>query len=141
MRPERGFSLITAIFLLVVLAALGSFALTFSSVQQAGAALDVQGSRAYQAARSGIEWGLYQVSAASACPAATHLAVPAGAGMATLTVTVNCAILGSGSEGGATVTVYGITATACNQPTAGGCPGTAGGLGYVERQLQAKVSR
>lgn len=141
MRPDSGFSLITAIFLLVVLSALGTYALTFASLQQAGAALDVQGSRAYQAARSGIDWGLYQVVAVSSCPAITHLSIPAASGSGAFTVTVACAALGSASEGGVTVTTYAITATACSQPLAGACPGTVGSVGYVERQLQAKVSR
>ena len=58
---QSGFSLVTAIFLLVILASLGAFIVTISGVQQTSSALDVQGSRAYQAARSGIEWGTYQV--------------------------------------------------------------------------------
>jgi len=52
---QSGFLLVTAIFLLVVLAALGAFILTISGTQQTSSALDVQGARAYQAARAGIE--------------------------------------------------------------------------------------
>ncbi|HEY6280567.1 MAG TPA: hypothetical protein VIW72_02070 [Burkholderiales bacterium] len=63
---QSGFLLVTAIFLLVILAALGAFILTISGTQQTGSALDVQGSRAYQAARAGIEWGSYQVLNAGA---------------------------------------------------------------------------
>jgi Tfp pilus assembly protein PilX len=58
---QSGFLLVTAIFLLVVLAALGAFILTISGTQQTSSALDVQGSRAYQAARAGIEWASYQL--------------------------------------------------------------------------------
>ena len=58
---QSGFLLVTAIFLLVILAALGAFILTISGTQQTSSALDVQGTRAYQAARSGIEWGSYQL--------------------------------------------------------------------------------
>jgi len=54
---QRGFSVIAAIFLLVVLAALGAFMLTFSTVQQTTGTQDLQGARGYQAARSGVEWG------------------------------------------------------------------------------------
>ena len=43
---QRGFSLISAIFLLVVIAALGTFAVTLSTNQQQSAALDVLGARA-----------------------------------------------------------------------------------------------
>src|SRR5476649_2355833 len=57
---QRGFSLVSAIFLLVVIAALGTFAVTLFTTQQQSATMDVLGSRAYQAARAGIEWGEYQ---------------------------------------------------------------------------------
>ena len=60
-KRHSGFSLVTAIFLLVILASLGAFIVTISGVQQTSSALDMQGSRAYQAARAGIEWGTYQV--------------------------------------------------------------------------------
>jgi len=58
---QSGFLLVTAIFLLVVLAALGAFILTISGTQQTSSALDVQGARAYQAARAGIDWASYQL--------------------------------------------------------------------------------
>ena len=57
----RGFTIVSAIFILVVLAGLGAFIVNVSTNQQIGSALDVQGVRAYQAARAGIEWGVYQV--------------------------------------------------------------------------------
>ena len=59
-RAAKGFAIVTAIFLLVILAALGVGMLVFSKAQQTTSAYDVQGSRAYQAARAGIEWALYQ---------------------------------------------------------------------------------
>lgn len=59
-RAARGFAVITAIFLLVILTALGVGMLMFSRAQQASSSYDVQGSRAYQAARAGIEWALYR---------------------------------------------------------------------------------
>jgi Tfp pilus assembly protein PilX len=60
-KSQCGFLLVTAIFLLVILAALGAFILTISGTQQTSSALDVQGSRAYQAARAGIEWASDQL--------------------------------------------------------------------------------
>ena len=65
---QRGFSLISAIFLLVVIAALGTFAVTISTTQHMGAAQDVMGARAYQAARAGIEWGAYRLLITGARP-------------------------------------------------------------------------
>src|SRR5437899_3676273 len=59
-RRSAGVGLVTAIFLLVVLAGLGGAMVALSAAQQSSSALDVEGARAYQAARAGIEWGLYQ---------------------------------------------------------------------------------
>ena len=54
---QHGFAVIAAIFLVVVLAALGGFMVTFSNTQQLTSAQDLQGSRAYWAARAGLGWG------------------------------------------------------------------------------------
>jgi len=45
-----GFAIVSAIFLLVVLAALGAFMVTFSTTQHTAAATDLEGTHAYQAA-------------------------------------------------------------------------------------------
>ena len=60
-KMQKGFSLVTAIFLLVGLGALGAAMMTFFTAQQQSSALDVLGSRAYQASRAGIDWGAYQI--------------------------------------------------------------------------------
>ena len=65
---HNGFAAIAAIFLLVALAALGAFMVTFSNTQQLTSAQDLQGSRAYWAARAGLEWGIVRGAGASACP-------------------------------------------------------------------------
>lgn len=134
---QRGFTVVAAIFLLVVLAALGAFLLSVSSMQHMGHAYDIQGSRAYQGARSGIEWGLYQVlQGPGTCPAPTNL-VPGG--ISGMTVTVSCSST-TDDELGTPVTVYVLVSTACNQPAAGACPGAAGD-GYVERQISTVAAR
>ena len=140
-RPDTGFSLISAIFLLVVLSALGTFMLMFSSAQQIGMVQDLEGSRAYQAARAGVEWGLYQVSHTSLCPATTHLNFDSATGLAAFTSSVSCTQDGPYTEGGSSISVYRLTANACNRPASGACPGGAGSLSYAERQVQAVVSR
>jgi MSHA biogenesis protein MshP len=137
---QGGFTMVSAIFLLVVLSALGAFMLTFSSTQHISQAQDLQGSRAYWAARSGVEWGVYQAVKASpvSCAASQNLSGPDG-----MTITVSCAS-DAWVEDAATVTFSTITATACNMPTAAGaCPNSAavGGLGYVEREIRVLVSK
>jgi MSHA biogenesis protein MshP len=57
-KSQQGFTLVTAIFSLVVLAGLGAFMTTISLNQQIGSTLDFIGAKAYKAARSGTEWGV-----------------------------------------------------------------------------------
>src|SRR6218665_3298225 len=68
---HRGFAAVAAIFLVVVLAALGAFMLTFSNTQQLTSAQDIQGTRADWAARAGLEWGINKTATVTnACPSA-----------------------------------------------------------------------
>lgn len=129
-RMEDGFSIVSAVFLLVVLSALGAFMVTFSTVQHTTSAMDVRGAQAYQAGRAGIEWGIYRVLRITPASCAANQALGNVAGFA---VTVQCTASGPFTEGVTQVMVYQITSTASS--------GTVGGLGYVERQLQATVSR
>ena len=147
---QRGFSIVTAIFLIVVLALLGVFIVSVTGIQQSSQQLDLQGVRAYQAARAGIEWGAYQVldpdnalgSTLPTCPTSpTHLTGLAGS-LSTFTVTVTCTSLDA-TEGNRNVRVFQLTATGCNSPGAGppaSCP-AAPATGYVERQMQAMLTK
>lgn len=136
---QRGFSIVTAIFLLVVLSFLGVAMVSFSTTQNQGAALDVMGARGYQAARAGIEWAAHQVSispASAAAPAACATGFAAGSlggTLAPFAVTVNCAPA-SYVEGASTVWVYAVSAVA----KAGAATGEAG---YVERVIEVKLGR
>ena len=69
-KVQQGFAAVAAVFLVVGLAALGAFMLSFSNAQQLTSAQDVQGSRAYWAARAGLGWGLASLRVNPAvCPA------------------------------------------------------------------------
>lgn len=134
-RSERGFALPTAIFLLVVLAALGAYMVTLSRTSHLSSALDVHSARAYQAARTGIEWAAWQVIAppgpATPCPASPSI-VTLGATLGAFTVAVEC-VRTDATDGGEAVHVYRITSTA-----------TAGATGepdYVERRIEAVFAK
>jgi MSHA biogenesis protein MshP len=142
----RGFAIVSAIFILVVLAALGAFVVNISTNQQIGSALDVQGVRAYQAAKAGIEWGVYRIQATYAppdpntrvCPAATTSFTPSAPTLSGFTVTVTCTATTDGANNGPTV--YTLTSTACSQPAAGACPNTAPtGFNYIERRMDVSL--
>lgn len=125
-RFHAGFVMPAAIFLLVVLAALGAFMLNFSSTQHIASAQDVQGSRVYWAARAGVEWVVSKINSSGNCASAP-------ATIEGFTLAVACPT-DTHDEAGVTRTVFNITVTAQSA-------GAAGGLGYVERQLSARVER
>lgn len=134
MRPEivaqRGFAIVSALFLMVALAALGAGILHFSSIQQVTGALDIQGARALGAARAGSEWMVAQVNTASACPAA---GIPTSLNGFDLTLSCDP---GSSSftDEGVSLRIYTITSRA----SAGGA---VGNLGYVEREIRTVVAK
>src|SRR5450759_5217791 len=112
---QRGFSLVSAIFLLVVIAA-----------------LDVLGSRAYQASRAGIEWGAYQVLQNGGCPASSQVLAALPNTLANFNVEVDCGNVAV-SEASATVTMYQLTSTAKQ--------GTVATPNSVERQMSVTIAK
>ena len=156
---QTGFSIIAAIFRVVVLALLAAFIASVTGMQQSSGQLDVLGVRAYQSARAGMEWSAWQIidpgntlnpgptCAAAVMPTcfASPQNLPALAGsLSGFTVTVTCAQTANTTEGNRNVRVFQILATACNQPSAGSCPNVPPPVptnGYVERQVQASVAK
>jgi MSHA biogenesis protein MshP len=137
-KPQQGFAAIAAIFLVVVLAALGAFMVTFSNTQQLTSAQDIQGSRAYWAARAGLEWGIGTV-AAVAVPStlsASDCSTPVGTPLAIdgFSVAVTCSIP-TYSEAGTNKYLFQFQSIAS---TDGGTPGS---LGYTERSLSASMEK
>jgi MSHA biogenesis protein MshP len=142
---QRGFAAIAAIFLVVVLAALGAFMVTFSNTQQLTSAQDVQGSRAYWAARAGLEWAIAGVFATSpVAPATTPLATCPGPSSTPaftaptvingFTLTITCTPQAY-VEGGVTRTIFQIVSIA---RTTGG---VSGSIGNIERSVSASVEQ
>lgn len=155
---QAGFSLVSAIFLLVVVAALGAFSVTLSTNQQQSEALDVLGARAYQAARSGIEWGAFQIvqsqvspAFVTACQAGATAAsfVPAATTLSKFNVTVSCNAKSFVEPqdvviGGVTTTIH----TAASplwiyqlNVVAVANTATVGTPGYVERQIGVSIAQ
>lgn len=139
-RPQqRGVSVISAVFLLLLMASLAALMVSLTSTSHLNQAQDVGGTRAYLAARAGIEWGVYRMdpdgaatgtatgcaAALPACFSGVLNAVPGHV------VTVAC-VSDDYTESGVTRRIYKYTATA-----------TAAGFGgrSFERQLQATVER
>lgn len=133
--PQGGFAIVSAIFLLVVLAALGAFMLTLSTTQQLTSAQDLQGSRAYWAAKAGIQWAASGIKAAAACPASPTTFTLDGYSV-TVTCAANTYVEGADdpltAQDESSKTIYWVSSTA----TTGG---SAGGIAYTERVLNAYI--
>lgn len=132
---QGGFAIVAAIFLLVVLALLGAFMLTFGTVQHTTSAQDLQGSRAYQATRTGMEWGVYRALRGGggycAAPGAETVP-PLEDDLAAFAVVVTCNSKTPYTDGDSSGHIYQLTAKASS--------GTVGGLSYIERELQVTLS-
>ena len=124
-RAQKGFAFVSAIFLLVALAALGAFMVSFSNTQHLTSAQDVQGSRAYWAAKGGVQWAAGVIAATNACPA-IQPAFTDG-----FNVVVGCQRF-EYVEGVATRAIYWLQSTASTG-------GPVGSASYIERQVQAFV--
>ena len=144
LRRQAGVGLVTAIFLLVVLAGLGVAAVTLFNAQQASSSLDQEGAKAYQAARAGIEWGLYEQLRHERCAAGTSFGFPDTSVLTSFRVTVKCqSIEGLPDEEGVPVEStrrWRISAVACNQPVQGACGEQAStSADYVQRRLEVEI--
>ncbi|MDP1527277.1 MAG: hypothetical protein Q8M20_15840 [Rhodocyclaceae bacterium] len=139
-RPQRprGFAIASAIFILVVLAALAAFIVSVTATQSLTFAQDIQGARAYQAARAGAEWGIARwLGNTPSLPANCPDTIPTGA-----TGTLNFAE--PGPSGFTTTVRTALTTTAgvrfCTiEATAVATGATVGSHNYVERQVRAVV--
>jgi MSHA biogenesis protein MshP len=146
----RGFAFVTAIFLLVILGMLAAFVVNLSANAAASGAAAVQGVRALEAARAGLEWVAYQLRDPNGTLAAgstnlppciaspTTLALPGD--LAAFTVQLTCtrypdvgATPNFHEEGDKRVVLYVVVATASQ--------GTPGSVDYVERRIEARIEK
>ena len=133
-KNQLGFGAIAAIVILVILAVLAGAIISISTSQQTTSAQDVMSSRAWQAARAGNEWGLYQALRNNSCSASSPLDLSSETGFY---VTVYCDSWlyeeVDPNTGENTVRVYRIKSTACSTSS---CPATdarVAGPNYIER--------
>lgn len=125
MRKQRGFAIISAIFLVIMLGTIALALFAISSSMHQSAALQVREAKALNAARAGIEYAAYQEISAgvdsAACNSATTLNLNG------FSVIVSC----SGTQhtvSGQEQDIYHLSAVASS--------GSWGELGYVRRQVQ-----
>lgn len=148
-RPADGFAIVSAIFILVVLAALAGFVVSVTTTQNLTFAQDVQGTRAYQAARAGLDWGIGRWLNSAACSGPeAYVGTPPTCGTGTVSCSQRTLYDPPGSNLAGLEGFRLVVATCvCPAPPAGGIcqitatasSGAAGMPGHVERQLRATV--
>lgn len=146
--PPRGVGLIAVLVVLVMLAALAAAITRIGTASQTDLAQDLEGTRAWQAARAGTDWGLYQALKGgwAACSNQSQtLNLSGEPGTSGLRVTVRCDSRlyneGESTPGVPhTVRVYTIDALACNSSA---CPDNTRAVqpGYVERRRQVQAAQ
>lgn len=122
LKNSAGFTLVQAIFILVVLALLGGVMVRMIGVQSSTSLFSLQGARAYQAARSGLEWGAVRARAGASCSGSMTVE-----GFAVTTSCTSSVF----TEGTTSITVYRINATAIF--------GSYGSPDYISRQVELKA--
>ena len=137
---QRGVSIIAAIFLLLLMAGLAAAMANIMSSTHINLASDIGGSRAYQAARAGVEWAMVQpgMDPNAGEPDIDNINCP-GAGSPTVPnhiINIQCTAYplagGHYSEGSKTIRIFHIiaiaTATGVKQPG-------------IERQIEVTVEK
>lgn len=120
-KRHRGFGIMGAFFVVVVLAGLGAYMVMMSWVEHATTTQSLVASRVYYAAKAGLDWGVHRaIAAGGSCTASTTFTI---AGDISVTVTCN-----SGTSSG----VFYLTSQASY--------GSYGSAFYSQRRLEASVA-
>ncbi len=131
-KKTEGVSLISAVFVLVILGMVSGFMVSIFTMAMHGTTMSMEGSRAYFAARSGIEWGLRQmINDPSICPTPTTLTLTQGA-VKGFSVQVSCTATPF-NEGPHSFNIFEFIAVADN--------GTFTDNDYVSRKLRVVATR
>jgi MSHA biogenesis protein MshP len=132
MKTQRGFSIVMAIFVLVVLGLLGGYMVRMAGVQLSTFNQTLLGARAYQAAHAGIEWGIARISNGGNCADINAQTAMSFAGLNGFSVRLNCSNQ-SYSEADQNPTVYRISALSQF--------GSYSSSEYVARELEVSITQ
>jgi len=134
LKKQQGFSIMSALFIVVILALIGSYIVSVGALTSASGNLVIQGEKAYWAANSGLEWGIYSVAPSGGsgpynCPTSPTTLTFTQNGLKGFKSVVTCS-QSSFTEGGTTYNMFQITSQ--------GQFGTSGS-DYAFRQLYATI--
>ncbi len=130
MKRQSGFTIVTAIFVLVVLGLLGGYMVRLSGVQFGTSVYALQGARAYQAARAGIEWAMARIHIGGGCAEINAQTAMAFAGLDGFSVKLTCSSQ-TYSEADESLTFYRIDALSQF--------GSYSGNDYVAREIEMSM--
>jgi len=133
MRREQGFSLVAAMFVMIVVALVVIAMARLSTTSSGSLSLSLQQARAYQAARAGLEWGIRRAVKGGVCTSDTSLTLDGMLGEFS-GVLVRCVSTAyPARENGKTVTMFSIDVTAQNAVAPADRPD------YAYRRLHARI--
>jgi MSHA biogenesis protein MshP len=138
-RRARGFATSVIVAVFAMLAVLGTSLVVISTTQQGGAALDLEGARAYYAARGGAEWALNRLLlGGTTCATVNGSTFDYVGNLTGFRVVLACrSSIAPHVEAGGNVTMFVVTATACNDTN---CPAAIPpSPTYVSRQVSVTV--
>lgn len=133
---QQGFSVMSALFVVVILALIGSYIVSLSTLTSASNNLIIQGQKAYLAANSGLEWGIYTVAPANGsgpynCPTSPTTLTFTQNGLKNFQAVVTCAAT-SVTEGSVTYNFFQITSVGSY---------TSNNRDYAMRTLYATITQ
>ena len=133
---QQGFGIVAALFIVVVLATLAGYLVNISGSMHSASSMTQLSTRAYYAARSGLEWGLYQAISknpagkASSCAASSTFPIQSGG--FSFSTTVSCTTAAAPSESGNGYSIFTIRSTSTL--------GNATDFDYVARTVFVSVT-
>ena len=143
-QPKRphGLGAVAVIVVLVMLASMAAALLRLGQQAHSASTQELQGVRAAVAARSGLEWGLYQALKGSWTTCSNTSQTLDGGGGLRVTVSCDARAFNEGADDAGNprvVRVYTLDAVACSGPA--NCPDAAAAVssGYVERRRQVQA--
>lgn len=137
-RPQSGFGIVTALFMVTILSLLGGYLLYNANIQKSKSTLDLRAAKAVQAATTGIQWAAWQVNrsaSSNSCPnGGVPLDLTLTGNLKDFRVHIECTISNvSNKIDSSSVKTFDITATASSTD--------ATANDYVERQFKAKIEK
>jgi MSHA biogenesis protein MshP len=139
---KKGFALPSAIFLLVILSLMAVGVFAINGYSQKSVVFDISDTKAYFAAKTGLEYGSYMASKMNSCSSTPQTVSLSGSYFVGFKTTYSC-VQTTSDEAGVSQTYYTITSYGCNT-TGTNCPEAVGrpsNEDYVEKSMVSVIAK